>query len=178
MVNKPYGRSEGCDKSNLSIAYISLGLPAHAFTNGIAAAIDTLAPTLRVRGHRVTVLAQAVAEELRMNRCAIWNESGRLVRAVSHILRRVAPRKTKRDYVTQMSILAGIWPLDPNGESKSLKWRSRLNQRFMCQHSSVLICIRLRGPWFLNGAVQGVCGIMASGTVFSTRVKRSELLMP
>ena len=48
----------------LSIAYISPGWPAHAFHNGIVTAIGTLTPALRTRGHRVTILAQKVAEDI------------------------------------------------------------------------------------------------------------------
>ena len=63
MCSATDSESNGGDSTALSIAYISPGWPAHAFHNGIVTAIGTLTPALRTRGHRVTILAQKVAEE-------------------------------------------------------------------------------------------------------------------
>src|SRR5262249_52939774 len=47
----------------LSIAYLSPGWPPSAFYNGITTAIGTLAPPLRARGHRVTILSSSVVDD-------------------------------------------------------------------------------------------------------------------
>jgi hypothetical protein len=82
-----------------SIGYVSPGWPPSASFNGVLTAIGTLAPPLRARGHRVTILAQAVADGSGADE-SIYDPSrdaaprGFARRALERIGYRVAPRWT------------------------------------------------------------------------------------
>ena len=142
----------------LSIAYLSPAWPAYAFYNGIATGIDTLAPALRARGHRVTIIANEVAEG--MSDQSVYELSRMQPRSATQdvliqIGYRLAPKRMHA-YLTQDSILAAIKLARVEQGIQILEMEESFGwARFVCQNASIPVCIRLHGPWFLNGPAQG-----------------------
>ena len=150
--------TDDAKKPSLSIAYLSPAWPAHAFYNGIATGIDTLAPALRTRGHRVTIIANQVAEG--MSDRSVYDLAHRKPRnAAQDVLiqigYRLAPKRTHA-YLTRHAILAAIKRARVEQGIQILEMEESFGwARSICQNASIPVCIRLHGPWFLNGPAQG-----------------------
>jgi glycosyltransferase involved in cell wall biosynthesis len=151
--------SDSGKNSALSIAYISPGWPAHVFHNGIATAIDTLTPALRTKGHRVTILAQNVAEEISDESVYDLQQIRKPRSPVQNVIHRVgyrlAPRRTHA-YLIWRSILTAIRRARAERGIQIVEIEESFGiARFICQNAPIPICVRLHGPWFLNGPAQG-----------------------
>jgi glycosyltransferase involved in cell wall biosynthesis len=150
-----------CSSNNagLSIAYFSPGWPAHAFCNGIATGIGTLAPALRKRGHRVTIIAHNVAEGTSDESVYDLAQSRRPRNAVQRVLfqlgNRLAPGRTHA-YLAQHSIMSAIKNAHVERGIQIFEMEESFGWvRSVCQNALIPVCVRLHGPWFLNGPVQG-----------------------
>ena len=151
--------SGSSNNSALSIAYISPGWPAHVFHNGIVTAIGTLTPALRARGHRVTILAQKVAEDIADESVYDLQQIGKPRSTVQNVLRRVrhrlAPMHTDAS-LTRRSILTAIHRAQAERGIQIAEIEESFGvARSICRNASIPICVRLHGPWFLNGPAEG-----------------------
>jgi glycosyltransferase involved in cell wall biosynthesis len=177
-------------RSALSIGYLSPGWPAEAFSNGIVTYIATLAPALQEMGLRVTVLAQQVAAQAVRAReeGRAWSGSGPrpgspdtgvydiggtqatrgLARRIADgFLYRAAPqfahRRTLRRWVLATVERAvaerGIQIIEME---ESFGWA-----RWVRESTCLPVCVRLHGPWFINGPALGV----PDDRVFRDRVR-------
>ena len=129
------------------------------FHNGIATAIGTLTPALKAGGHRVTILAQTVAENGLDDSVYDLEQIRQSCGVVEGVLRRVAGRvapKRTQGYLAQRSILVGIHRARKEQGIQVVEMEESFGiARSILRRSSVPICVRLHGPWFLNGAAQG-----------------------
>jgi glycosyltransferase involved in cell wall biosynthesis len=147
-------------RSSLSIAYYSPGWPLTAFRNGIVTAVATLMPALQAMGHRVTILAgqvvngdgNGVVYDMRQ----VSRSRTLARRVIDPIWHRIAPYSAFRSAI-QRSLLTvtrralaeqAIQVIDME---ESFGWA-----RSICQATSIPVCVRLHGPWFLNGSALGV----------------------
>jgi len=140
---------------SLSIGYISPGWPAEVFPNGVATAIGTLTPAFRAMGHRVTIIAGQVADgthdEAVYDLVPLQARQNVLVRLGYHI----APRLTHKHGV-QRALLTVIRRAQAERDIQVLEMEEAFGWAgWVRQHTSIPICIRLHGPWFLNGVAQG-----------------------
>jgi glycosyltransferase involved in cell wall biosynthesis len=144
----------------LSIAYVSPGWPPSEFHNGIVTAIGTLAPPLRARGHRVTILSNPVVggrgeDESIYDVAESWRSRTLARRMIDGIGYRIAPR----------------WALERAGRRALIETLRRaqaergieiveMEESFgtaqaVCERTSLLVTVRVHGPWFINGATVG-----------------------
>jgi len=145
--------------SSLSIGYFSPGWPLAACRNGIVTYVATIAPTLKAMGHQVSILAYHVIDGPRDE--SVYNiqqaRTSRSIpgRAVDRLWFRVAPRSASRHMVRRsLSMMVrravaerGIQIIEME---ESFGWA-----RWVRQATSIPVCVRLHGPWFLNGTADG-----------------------
>ncbi len=153
--------SEG-DDAPLSIGLVSPAWPPESFLNGIISYAASATEGLRASGHRTTILAGTVLPGIRYGDDSVYDfRSSHLAenpvrRALEGIGHRVAPLwMAHRNYINGLSVAVhrgiaerGMQLLEME-ESFGLAGRL---QRLI----PIPICVRLHGPWFLNGAAQGV----------------------
>ena len=158
MVSEKDSDTIEAKDSNLSIGYFSPAWPAHAFSNGIATGIDTLASALRSRGHRVTIIANHVAKG--MSDQSVYSlapgKSGNAAQdALVRIGYRVAAKWTYA-YLRHRAILAVIQRAQVEQGIQVLEMEETFGEaRSVCQSGLIPVCVRLHGPWFLNGPAGG-----------------------
>jgi len=145
--------------SSLSIGYYSPGWPLDAFRNGIITYVATIAPILRAMGHQVSILANNVVG--RVDDESVYDiqqaRTSRSItgRAVDKLWIRVAPRSASRHMVRRGLLSAVPRAVAERGiqlieMEESFGWA-----RWVRQATSIPVCVRLHGPWFLNGAANG-----------------------
>jgi glycosyltransferase involved in cell wall biosynthesis len=145
--------------SPLSLGFYTVGWPIGTFHNGVVTSVSTLAPTLRAMGHQVTIVAGRTAEGF----------SDDLVYSVG---------KAGQGRGKARQVLEGAYfRLAPQSASKQLFRRCLLEQaqravaerriqlfemeesfgfaRWLGKVVPIPICVRLHGPWFLNGSIIG-----------------------
>ena len=153
-----------------SIGYLSPGWPLNAFPNGIVSYVADMADQMKKMGHQITIVAVAVVGKVQdavVYDVQLASQSQRLVqRVLDGIAYRIAPRWTidricNRHFVTVIRCAIaeqGIQIFEME-ESFGRAWSVR-------KAITIPICVRLHGPWFLNGAAEGV----AEDRVFRQRV--------
>jgi glycosyltransferase involved in cell wall biosynthesis len=146
--------------SPLSIGLFSPGWPVTAFRNGIVTSVATLSQTFKTMGHQVTILAGRVAEGASDDSVFEMQEPARsrsiTRRLVDPVWYRVAPRSALRS-AARHGLLRMVGraraerQLDLIEMEESFGWA-----RWIVQETSIPVCVRLHGPWFLNGSMLGV----------------------
>jgi glycosyltransferase involved in cell wall biosynthesis len=145
----------------LSFAYVSPGWPPPAFSNGVLTTIGALAPIIKDRGHRVTIVAGSVAGG------EVTDES---IYDLSQSAGRRNIARRARDWIGYR--VAPRWTLQRDGEAIFVEVLRRAHAergvqivemeeargwaRRVCERTPLLVTVRLHGPWFLNGTVLGV----------------------
>jgi hypothetical protein len=157
----------------LSIGYYSPGWPVTAFANGIVGYVAALAPTLKAMGLQVTILAGEVAGSqattLRVPRDArpavdesVYDiqqaRASRSMprRAVDGLWYRVAPQSALK-YINRLCLLTTVRRAVAERGIQIFEMEETFGwARWVCEVSSIPVCVRLHGPWFLNGPALGV----------------------
>jgi glycosyltransferase involved in cell wall biosynthesis len=146
--------------STLSIGLYSPGWPVKAFRNGIVTSVATFAQTFNAMGHKVTILAGQVAQGTSDESVYDMSEGARsrsiARRVVDPLWYHIAPgsafRSAARHDLLRMIRRAraerGIELIDME---ESFGWA-----RWIVQDMPIPVCVRLHGPWFLNGSILGV----------------------
>jgi glycosyltransferase involved in cell wall biosynthesis len=146
--------------SFLSVGYYSPGWPLTAFPNGIVTYIATLAPTLRAMGHNVTIVTCQAAEETPGE--SIYDtyqaQASRSVarRAIDGLWYRIAPRSASKHMTSRWLLTTVRQAIAERGIQIFEMEESFGVARLVRQATSVPVCVRLHGPWFLNGVALGV----------------------
>jgi len=148
--------------THLSIGYYSPSWPIGASPNGILTYVSFISEQLRAMGHQTTILADAVAEgdhdpgvyNLQKVRTSIARNP--LNRIMYGVWRKLAPHPAnshlyRRALVTAVHRAIAEHNLDIFEMEETFGWA-----RWLRQTSPIPICIRLHGPWFLNGRALGV----------------------
>jgi glycosyltransferase involved in cell wall biosynthesis len=144
---------------SLSIGYVSPGWPAEAYPNGVATAIGTLTPAFRAMGHRVTIVATQVIGKTRHE--SVYDLAHfRVPRTLAHSVlvrlgHRIAPQST-HNHDVRRALLRAIRRAQAERNIDVLEIEDAFGwAEWVRQNTSVPICLRLHGPWFLNGTAQG-----------------------
>jgi glycosyltransferase involved in cell wall biosynthesis len=144
----------------LSIGYLSPGWPLEAFANGIVSYIADMAAQLPRMGHRVTILANRTAEGDRDAGVYDVRQSYLTRSLPRHIMdslwHRIAPRcATSR--IHSRSILVTLRRAIAERDIQLFEMEETFGAASWVQRAvSIPVCIRLHGPWFLNGPAEGV----------------------
>jgi len=144
----------------LSIGFYTPGWPLGAYQNGIVTSVATLAPTLTAMGHRVSILAFHVAEATR-NESIYDMQQARASRslaerAIDGLWYRVAPRSARR-HITRRWLLTMVRRAISERGIQLIEIEESFGlARWLQEATSIPICVRLHGPWFLNGPALGV----------------------
>jgi glycosyltransferase involved in cell wall biosynthesis len=145
--------------STLSIGYMSPGWPLDANPNGVVSYIADMVEHLPRMGHQATVVANNVAGEQHdpsiydMQRVrSARNLAQRLVDGLGY---RIAPRWAstrinRRTLLTTVRRAIAARGIQLFEMEEAFGWSS-----WVRQVSSIPVCVRLHGPWFLNGVALG-----------------------
>jgi glycosyltransferase involved in cell wall biosynthesis len=160
----------------VSVGYYSPGWPLAACPNGIVAYIAAIAPALDAMGHKATVFTQQVAPGTSLDDSVYDIQQVLASRSVARrvldgLWYRVSPRSASRHISRRCLLTAieravaerGIQIIDME---ESFGWARQVREG-----TSVPICVRLHGPWFLNGKALGV----AADDEFHERVRQEGL---
>jgi glycosyltransferase involved in cell wall biosynthesis len=146
--------------SPLSIGYLSPGWPLDEFPNGVVSYITDMVEPLRRMGHCVTVVASldnSPEPDPSIYDLEWASSSQGLVRRLGDWLGyRLAPGKTQSRVFLGLLLAAIHRAIAERGVQLFEIEESFGNALWIQRRTSVPICIRLHGPWFLNGPVQGV----------------------
>lgn len=145
------------DSAPLSIGLVTPGWPADAFPNGIATYTATVAPVLRELGHRVSILADQVAgapDDDSVCDLARYRRSF-ATRVVDALAYRLAPRSTTRRIHGRRLAAGAAAVVAANGVDIVEMEESFGFASWVRASVAVPVCVRLHGPWFLNGAAVG-----------------------
>ena len=143
----------------LSVAFLSPGWPSDAFANGVIPCIEMFSRALRQQGHRATVLSAMVAgevDEATVRHLHPHNASSNpLTRTIDRLAYRVSSHQgAKRQYVR--SIVEECRRLIDEEGLQLLEMEEAFGlARWVRPRLPIPVVIRLHGPWFLNGPLQG-----------------------
>ncbi len=162
-------------RAPLSIGFLSPGWPFAAYPNGIVGYIETLAPTLISMGHRVSVVAAKAGE-------------GPFTIPVYDVDQDQRTRGIGRRLLDSLA-----YRIDPDGAARRMNRRQvaltvqravreqglhifEMEESFglaevVRERLSIPICVRLHGPWFLNGQALNV----AQDEAYRQRVRDEEI---
>jgi glycosyltransferase involved in cell wall biosynthesis len=148
--------------SPLSIGYYSHSWPIGASPNGVLTQVGVLSEQLKAMGHSTTILAETVAEgdhdpgvyNLQEIRTTIARNP--VNRIMYGLWRKLAVHPAnrhlyRRALVTTFHRAIAEHDLDIFEMEETYGWA-----RWLRQTSPIPICVRLHGPWFLNGRALGV----------------------
>ncbi len=148
--------------TRLSIGYYSPNWPIGASPNGVLTHVSFLSEQLKEMGHQTAILADTVAEgnhdpgvyNLQRIRTSIARNPAR--RIMYGLWRKFAAHPAnqhlyRRALVTTFHRAVAEHKLDIFEMEETYGWAQWLRQS-----SPIPICVRLHGPWFLNGRALGV----------------------
>jgi glycosyltransferase involved in cell wall biosynthesis len=143
----------------LSIGYLSPGWPLDAFPNGVVSYITDMADQLRRMGHQVTIAASSVMGSHSdpgiyniQQACSSRTFAQRVTDGLAY---RIAPHHTAVQLFRRALLATARRAIAERGiqlfeMEESFGWASAVRRA-----TSIPICIRLHGPWFLNGPALG-----------------------
>ncbi|MGP0070289.1 MAG: glycosyltransferase family 4 protein [Isosphaeraceae bacterium] len=144
----------------LSIGYLSPGWPLEGFANGIVSYIADMADQLPRMGHRVTILAHHTAVgELDAGVYDVQefhSARGLARRIMDNLGYRLAPRWMNRFRFSQ-SVVATLRRAIAERDIQVVEVEESFGIATWLQRAlAIPVCVRLHGPWFLNGPAEGV----------------------
>jgi glycosyltransferase involved in cell wall biosynthesis len=145
---------------SLSIGYLSPGWPLDAFPNGVVSYLADMTDELRRMGHRVTILAAQTAGKGRdasvydMQRVRSRRSLAR--RLLDGVRYRLAPRWA-RGQLFRRALLATVHRAIAEQDIQIFEMEESLGWAWWLRPAiSIPVCVRLHGPWFLNGPAAGL----------------------
>ncbi len=146
--------------TSLSIGYLSPGWPFSHYPNGIVGYVDTLDETLRAMGHQVTIIAASTCEgDLgeRIYSVEDFKRAPNLPTRFLDILRfRIAPAPALRT-LNRRGLLAAVRLAIRERQIQILEMEETFGwSEWVRKSVEIPVCLRLHGPWFLNGPALNV----------------------
>ena len=143
-----------------SIGYLSPGWPLNAFPNGIVSYVADMADQMKKMGHQITIVAGDVVgntQDSTVYNMQLARKSQRPVqRVLDRISYRIAPRWA-RDRIYNRRFVAMIQRAVAEQGIQIFEMEESFGRACLVRSAvSIPICVRLHGPWFLNGAAEGV----------------------
>jgi glycosyltransferase involved in cell wall biosynthesis len=161
------------DCSPLSIGYWSPGWPPDAFANGIVSYVADISTELNKMGHRLTVIAAAVAPSAGTYGDDVYypqpsqRPPGLGRRLMDAMAYRIAPKWTT-DRIHSRIFLEPLKRAISGRGIQVLEMEESFGVSLLAQRAlRVPVCVRLHGPWFLNGTAEGA----ADDRAFRERVR-------
>ena len=160
----------GVNIAPLSIGLVSPGWPLDAFPNGIITHVAGVAEGMRTLGHRTTILAGRVSPGDRDDSVydleGVRTSQGPVRRVLDGLGYRLAPLRTLDRVYRRVLVATARRAIAERGiqlfeMEESFGWADRLQREI-----AIPVCIRLHGPWFLNGTTAGI----AEDAAFRRRV--------
>jgi glycosyltransferase involved in cell wall biosynthesis len=159
----------------LSVAFVSPGWPPDAFANGIIPYVANIADAMRLAGHRVTVVAQQLkgmdnsAEVANADPAQLPRSPA--VKALDSLAYKVSTelglrRQATRALATVCRRLIGESGLQLVEIEESFGLALDLQRAL-----PIPVVVRLHGPWYLNGPLQGA----VDDAAFRRRVRREKV---
>ncbi|HZW32448.1 MAG TPA: glycosyltransferase family 4 protein [Isosphaeraceae bacterium] len=146
--------------SPLSIGYLSPGWPLDGFPNGVVSYIADMVAPLRRMGHQVTVVAaQITSPEPDPSIYEVdWGYSSRgLVRRLTDWLGyRLWPGRMEGSVLRRLLLTAIERAIAERGVQLFEIEESFGHALWIQRRVPIPVCVRLHGPWFLNGPIQGI----------------------
>ena len=172
------------DCSHLSIGYWSPGWPPDVFDNGIVSYVADISTELNKMGHRLTVIAAAVAPSPAAYGNNVYypqpseGPPGLGRRLVDAMAYRIAPRWTTRRIHSRIYLKLIERAIAGRG-IQVLEMEESFGLSLLAQRAvGVPVCVRLHGPWFLNGTADGAADDRAFRHRVRERAARSRPRMP
>jgi glycosyltransferase involved in cell wall biosynthesis len=146
--------------SPLSIGYLSPGWPRDGFPNGVVSYIADMVEPLRRMGHRVTVVtSQDTSPEPDPSIYELeWARSpqGLVRRLRTWLGYRLAPETTQQGVFRGLLLAAVDRAIAERGVQLFEIEETFGHALWIRRRTSIPICVRLHGPWFLNGRAEGI----------------------
>jgi glycosyltransferase involved in cell wall biosynthesis len=146
--------------SPFSIGYFSPGWPLDAFSNGVVSYVADMADQLKRMGHQITIVAGDVVGEIRD--AAVYDVQialrGRRVlrRVLDGIAYRIASRWAV-DRIYRRLFVTVIRRAIAERGIQIFEMEDSFGRALSVRRAiSIPLCVRLHGPWFLNGRAEGV----------------------
>jgi glycosyltransferase involved in cell wall biosynthesis len=144
----------------LSIGYLSPGWPLNAFPNGIVSYVADMADQLKKMGHQITIVAVDVVGKTEDT--AVYNVQ--LARRDRHLFQRVLDGITYRigprwavDQIWHRLFATVIRRAITEQGIQIFEMEESFGRAWSVHRAiSIPLCVRLHGPWFLNGGADGV----------------------
>jgi glycosyltransferase involved in cell wall biosynthesis len=144
----------------LSIGYLSPGWPPDAFANGIVSYIADMADQLRRMGHRVTIVTPGVvgsdSDTQIYNLQRVGLPRGFWRRAIDGLEYRIAPRWALHRQMRR-ALSTAIGRAITERDIQLFEMEETFGfASWVRRGTHIPICVRLHGPWFLNGRAEGI----------------------
>lgn len=158
LENRARGRNS--NSSPLSIGYCVNGweLPVHS--NGVNTYVATIVPSMKQMGVKVTILARRAGERTDDNTVydigKTWRARSATRRVLDGLSFRATPRRATEYFEKRMILAAVRYAVAELGVQIIEVEDSAGTARWVRQAAPIRVCVRLHGPWFLNGAALGV----------------------
>ena len=155
-----YSMDVNGDQSPLSIGYFSVGWPLDAFPNGVVSYVVDMDRRLREAGHRVTVVAAQVmggpydTAIYRLQQAQLSRGSWR--RLMDRIGYQIAP-KWAGDRINRHALVSTIRHAVTERDIQLFEMEEAFGWPWWVRRAtSIPVCVRLHGPWFLNSPAMGL----------------------
>ncbi len=147
--------------SMLSVGYVTPAWPASLVSNGIATYVACMEAGLREMGHTVTIVAVRTAAESESHIYPIARQGARGLatvgqRVINSLAYRIAGMSATHRLVAR-KLLVAVRQAVQDRRIQILE----IDEAFGYAHDvrrtvAVPVCIRLHGPWFVNGIARGI----------------------
>lgn len=140
----------------LSIGLVTPGWPADAFPNGIVTYVATIVPALRKWGHKVSVIAGQIVGDTPDGFYGLMDYGRSLpARMLDALTYRLSPHAAV-ERMHRRALLAAVDAMDSRSRIDVLEMEESFGSAaWVCRSGLFPVCVRLHGPWFLNGAANG-----------------------
>jgi glycosyltransferase involved in cell wall biosynthesis len=144
----------------LSIGYLSPGWPLNAFPNGVVSYVADMADQLKKMGHQITVVAADVVGktgDIAIYDVQLARQRRRLIqRVLDGVAYRIGPRWAV-DRIWHRLFATVIRRAIAEQGIKIFEMEESFGRAWSVRRTiSIPLCVRLHGPWFLNGGADGV----------------------
>jgi glycosyltransferase involved in cell wall biosynthesis len=148
------------DSVPLSVGLVSPAWPVDAYPNGIVTYVANVAEGMQALGHRTTILAQAVAPgdggDAVFSTQSVRSSRSTARRVLDGMGFRVAPQWAS-ERIARRELLATTRRAIAERGLRILEMEEAFGLAGWLQRAiPIPVCMRLHGPWFLNGAALGV----------------------
>jgi glycosyltransferase involved in cell wall biosynthesis len=144
----------------LSVGLVSPAWPVDVSPNGIVTYVDNVAAGMRALGHRTTIVTQALAPgdwgDAVFDTQSVRSSRSKARRVLDGLGFRIAPQWAS-ERIARRELLATTRRAIAERGLQILEMEEAFGLAGWLQQAiPIPVCIRLHGPWFLNGAALGV----------------------